>query len=243
MSNALQQVLTFGLIPVLATVAGGVIASFYTPGPYVRSAIQHFAAGVVFAAVATELLPDVLEEHALASTIIGFALGVIVMFGIKWIVERSGQKGVSKAEQPTSLMITAGVDFAIDGLLIGIGFAAAAGAAFLLTLALSIEALFLSLSVAVALGQTQASSIRIISVTVVFALLLGIGAVVGATVFRGVSGPLLAAILSFGAAALLYLVTEELLADTHGHHVPENPLIAAMFFVGFLLVLIIELNL
>ena len=44
--------------------------------------------------------------------------------------------------------------------------------------------------------------------------------------------------LSFGLMALLYLVTEELLVEAHEK--PDSPLISAMFFVGFLALLLIE---
>jgi ZIP family zinc transporter len=38
--------------------------------------------------------------------------------------------------------------------------------------------------------------------------------------------------------ALLYLVTEELLVEAHEQ--PDTPLVASMFFVGFLALLMIE---
>ena len=44
--------------------------------------------------------------------------------------------------------------------------------------------------------------------------------------------------LAFGLIALLYLVTEELLFEAHEQ--PDSPLITAMFFVGFLALLMIE---
>jgi ZIP family zinc transporter len=44
-------------------------------------------------------------------------------------------------------------------------------------------------------------------------------------------------VLSFGLAALMFLVTEELLVEAHEE--PETPLSPAMFFVGFLLFLIV----
>lgn len=56
---------------------------------------------------------------------------------------------------------------------------------------------------------------------------------------RGLSGGALELVLSFGAAALLYLVTEELLVEAH--EVPETPLTTAMFFLGFLVLLVIEI--
>ena len=44
-----------------------------------RSAVQHFAAGVVFAALATELLPEVIHRRLPLQTIAAFAVGVVVM--------------------------------------------------------------------------------------------------------------------------------------------------------------------
>ena len=41
-------------IPVLAVLVGALVALWRRPGPAVSSAIQHFAAGVVFAAAAAE---------------------------------------------------------------------------------------------------------------------------------------------------------------------------------------------
>jgi ZIP family zinc transporter len=48
--------------------------------------------------------------------------------------------------------------------------------------------------------------------------------------------------IAFGSAALIYLVTEELLVEAHEHHVQENPLTAGLFFAGFLLLLIFEMS-
>ncbi|MCO4244969.1 MULTISPECIES: hypothetical protein [unclassified Acidovorax] len=45
--------------------------------------------------------------------------------------------------------------------------------------------------------------------------------------------------MSFSVAALLYLVTEELL--TEAHEVDETPLLTSMFFVGFVALLTIEM--
>ena len=49
--------------------------------------------------------------------------------------------------------------------------------------------------------------------------------------------------LAFGAAALIYLVTEELLVETHDDHTPEDAITVAFFFAGFLLLLGVEMSL
>jgi ZIP family zinc transporter len=65
--------------------------------------------------------------------------------------------------------------------------------------------------------------------------LLLVGALGGMLLHRGASVDTLAAVLSFVAAALLYLVTEELLGETH---LPKETLLStAMFFLGVLAIL------
>jgi ZIP family zinc transporter len=52
------------------------------------------------------------------------------------------------------------------------------------------------------------------------------------------SGQWIAGLFAFGLMALLYLVTEELLAEAH--EVPDKPWITAMFFFGFLLLIVLD---
>ena len=63
------------------------------------------------------------------------------------------------------------------------------------------------------------------------------GTVLGATLLSGMSQEITELVLSFGLAALLYLVTEELLMKAHEEK--ESPLITSAFFVGFLFFLIL----
>jgi zinc transporter, ZIP family len=71
------------------------------------------------------------------------------------------------------------------------------------------------------------------------ALLIGVGALLGVTVLGGLSSNALGGVLAFGSAALLYLVTEELLVEAHS--VGETPLMSSLFFAGFLVLLVIEM--
>lgn len=230
MLNALLNVLTYTLIPVAAAISGGLIAAWRTPGPVLRSYVQHFAAGVVVAAAAGELLPDVVHEKSLWAVVIGGALGVAVMLAVKQLGK--------KASGSISLIATVGVDVLIDGLIIGIGFAAGAKEGILLTIALTIELLFLSLSVSATLSQANVSRAKVMTTTLEIALLLPLGAAIGVVLLTGLSGSILAAFFAFGLVALLYLVTEELLVEAH--EIPDTPLTTAIFFVGFLLLIVFE---
>ena len=239
MSTALQTVFAFLLLPVVAIVVGGTIAAFRPPGPQLQSYLQHFAAGVVFAAAAGEVLPEIMHERSTSALIVGFALGVAAMLGIKWLTERLEAGESSAAEQPTRLMLVVGIDLLIDGLLVGVGFAAGAKVGLLLTIALTLEILFLGLSTAAELTEAGATRRRVILISAGLGLLVAIGAVVGVTLLSGLAGSALEMVLSFGAAALLYLVTEELLVEAH--EVPDTPVITAAFFLGFLVLFVIEM--
>ncbi|HEX5175882.1 MAG TPA: hypothetical protein VFV83_02580 [Chthoniobacteraceae bacterium] len=127
-----------------------------------------------------------------------------------------------------------------DGLLIGIGFVASAQTGVLITIALAIEVTFLGLSTAGAMSKARWSRTALIGTICGLALLLPTGGMVGASLLGGLKGGGLEVALSYGAAALLlYLVTEELLVEAH--EIPETPLSTAMFFLGFLILLIIDM--
>lgn len=239
MPQVLLQVLLFALLPVVATIAGGVVATYRQPGPRVRSGIQHFAAGVVFAAVAVELLPDVVHRRAPVAAVVGFALGVGTLLALRRVTERLGADEARAGRTPTGLIVATGLDVTIDGLLIGIGFAAGAKQGVLITVALTLELLFLGLAVAAALGAAGARRGRVIGTIAGLAALLLVGATIGTVALGGLTGATLEIVLAFGCAALLYLVTEELLVEAH--EVPETSAITAAFFGGFVLLLVIDM--
>lgn len=246
MRTALESVLIYTPIPVAATIIGGTIAAIRPPSARVRSMVQHFAAGVVFAATAGEILPELLHAHSPVPTLIGFAIGVALMLVVKQLTHHEEEKEEGAKEQSggdhgstRSMLIAVGIDITIDGILVGVGFAAGATQGIMLTVALTLEVLFLGVSTASALTKNHASRARVIGTTCVLALLLAVGALVGATLLATLTGPWLVGVLSFGAAALLYLVTEELLVEAH--EVPETPLTTAVFFVGFISLFLIEM--
>ena len=239
MPNPLQGVFIYTLLPIVAVIVGGIMAAFRAPGPRAQSYVQHFAAGVVFAATAGEVIPQMMHERDPLGVMIGFTLGVAAMLGLRWLTEKSEPPGEAQVEQPTSLLVTVGIDLLIDGLLVGLGFAAGAEAGVLLTFALTLEILFLGLSMAAALSKAGASRRRVIATAAGLGALVAVGAAIGVTLLSGLSGRALEVVLSFGVAALLYLVTEELLVEAH--EVPETPTITATFFLGFLVLFLLEM--
>jgi ZIP family zinc transporter len=229
MADNMTPVWAYTLLPVAAAMLGAIVVMWRRPGPVLVSAIQHFTAGVVFAAAAGEILPDVMHRGSPAATLVGGALGVGAMLLVK-------QMEVW-AKGPVGLMTAVGIDVLIDGLVLGLGFAAGQKQGLLLTVALTLELLFLSLTVTAELSERFKSPLVLLAITAGLALLLPAGAL-----FAGPAATfppqVLTGLFSFALMALLYLVTEELLSEAH--EVPDKPWVTASFFAGFLLLLMLE---
>ena len=231
----LQQALLFTLIPLAAAVASGVVASFWTPSPAARSYIQHFAAGIVLATVIGELLSDVVSRQVhVPAVVVGFALGLFLMLGIKLVSHAGGGHGGG-----ASLIATAAVDTLVDGFVIGLGFVVGGGTGALLAVALAIELFFLGLSASASVGESGRSGRWKLAVGVGLGVLVVIGSVAGVLLLGGASAAVVTAVLAFGSIALLYLVTEELLVGVR--NVPETPWHTLVLFTGFILVFVIEM--
>jgi len=234
MNSPLMTVLTYVLIPVAVTIIGGIIAAYRSPGEKTRITVQHFAAGVVFAAVAVELLPELVIDLKFPALIGGFSFGVALMLAVRYFSQR-----MEGAEGSTGLVVASGIDVFIDGLLIGVSFDVGLKAGIIITIALAIELLFLALSVASTLAEKGKSKRIIIGTTAGLSALVLIGATIGGTLLQGLHGPGLEAVIAFAVAALLYLVTEELLVEAHKGQA-DSTFATTMFFLGFLIVLLLE---
>ncbi len=208
------------------------MAAFWTPSHATRSLIQHFAAGVVLAALAVELLPEIGREHAPAWVLIAsFATGSLFMYALKlWTtaLEHQAKASAHSAALNTGLLMATFIDVATDGFIIGAGFATGGETGTILALGLSVELLFLGL----ALISSATAGWRIVALTGALGLTVLLFAVLGSVLLAGASHAVIGGTLAFSAAALLYLVTEELLMEAH--EVEEKPVSTLVLFGGFL---------
>ncbi len=219
-------------IPALVALAGGVLAAFWTPSHATRSLIQHFAAGVVLAALAVELLPEIEREHAPGPVLAGaFALGSLFMYALKvgsTRMEHAASLAGTATGLSTGLLLATFIDVATDGFIIGAGFAAGGETGTILALGLSVELLFLGL----ALTSAATAGGRIVAISGALGLTVLTFSLLGNWLLAGASHAVIGGVLAFSAAALLYLVTEELLMEAH--EVEEKPISTLVLFGGFL---------
>lgn len=184
----------------------------------------------MFAAAAGEVLPEVLHGGSpVVATITGGAAGVLLMLLIKqaedWI------KG------PAGLITAIGIDLLVDGLVLGVALHAGGMTGLLLGIALTCEVLSLGLALSSSLQQEHKSGLRVLASVGALSLALPLGTLL-ATPVSLLPDAYFTALLALALVALLYLVTEELLIEAH--QVEDTPMITAMFFVGFLGLLLLK---
>lgn len=214
---------------------GGVTALMKAPSAKLSSLIQHFAAGVVFAAVILELIPQVVPIKYPFVFIGGFCCGLLLMLTVKTATKYLAQN-YALCTIPWSLIIGVAIDMLVDGLLIGIAFLSGVQGGILVAVALAIQLFFVGLATMNVLRK-KISIFSCMSLLVALAALIIIGAISGGMVLSMMSLQTNYAVIAFGVAALLYLVTEELLEQAH--HTQNTPIITSTFFLGFLIIMLL----
>jgi ZIP family zinc transporter len=231
--------------PVAAAAVGAGAAVWRRPTGTVMSAVQHFAAGVVIAALVGEILPDLRNENRWSWAIGGFVIGVGVVLALAAWGRRLDARSASSASKgstgsgellvvPVGMIAAVAIDLLIDGVLVGLGATLGSTQAIILTAALTIEILFLALSVQGELSDAGMSAWRAAATSAGLGLMTAVGAIGSAAALSGAGAGPIAAVLAFGAAALLYLAVEELLVEAHDEE--ESTVLTAMFFVGFVVI-------
>ncbi|MEO5588222.1 MAG: transporter [Gemmatimonadaceae bacterium] len=212
----------------------------------------------MFSVVAVELLPEITRRGLVGGVVIGFTAGILAMVLVDELLDRltarrktQGARTASSTEgsitqsapreNVMSLAVPVGVDFILDGLLLGVGFAAGTRIGILLALAEAVEQFAVGMALGVELRASGASSLKTVLFSGALALLVYASALAGGTILSHLSDAPMEAILSFGLAALLYLVTEELLREAHEEG--ETRIGTSLFFAGFLAFLIVGMTL
>ncbi len=250
--SPLELAILVSLVPAAAMAVAGTL--FHVRGltlsALATNVVERFAAGIVIAAVATELAPMLVEGSALA-VLGGFAAGCATAFSIKivgdWLSRDSfgvlptGKVRYSHLEtsavrrMPWGMIFATAVDAIGDGLLLGLtSLGGGLRACTIVAAALSVEMGLLGISVAERMRRGGVSARKSIGVALVLPMLIVAGAALGALV----PADDLAAPMAFGTAVLLYLVVEELLEPAESSS--SSLLARVQFFVGYASVLLLD---
>jgi zinc transporter, ZIP family len=241
--SLLAEALVLGGIGLVAGLIGAAVAAASAerePSATVTSYVQHVAAGLIIAAATLELLPEARQIGGDWPLIVGFAFGIVFMVGLRSTTQWLGHAGhdahADEADGPNwSLTAALAVVVLIDGSIIGISLSTGETGATLIAIALAAELTFVSASIAGSLSAAGRGRAIATATGGLVALMLPVGAVLGALIFDGASPTLLVGALAFAAVVLLFTAIEELLLEAHTHK--ESAGTSAVLFLAFLLFL------
>ena len=210
------------------------------------------------AALVGEIMPELRKEGHLAWTVVGFVAGTALVLGLgaygrhteahaagelaphppkfgSW--RRQAVAAAGAKALPIGMLGAVAVDLLLDGVLVGLGVRLGTSQGIILTIALTLEILFLGLSVVSELHEGGMAKKRAVMLCVALGLTTAVGAIGAALLLGDVSTSVMSFVLAFGAAALLYLVVEELLVEAHEER--ESVWLGAMFFLGFIVIYVL----
>lgn len=230
-----------GLIaPGLATGLGGVAVLFVRrPTAFTLDTLLGFTAGVMLAATAFSLLVPALDQGSLGEVLVGFALGsgfiALLDSHVPHAHARFRERGRPAAEElaardrATLLLSALTIHNVPEGLAVGVAFAAGGPELGLpLAIAIGIQNVpegFAAAAPLVPAGSSPRAAAGVAALTGV----VEPPAALAAYVAFELAGALLAGALAFAAGAMLYVVVDELVPESHGH---GNELSASLALLG-----------
>jgi ZIP family zinc transporter len=233
----------------LATGLGGIgLLLFRAPSAVALDTLLGFSAGVMLAATAFSLLVPALDRGSLLEVLVGFALGSAFVAALDALVPHAharfreqGRLAAEEvaAEQRGILLLSALTIHNIpEGLAVGVAFAAGGpDLGIPLALAIGIQNIpegFAAAAPLLAAGMSRRGAARIALAT---GLVEPPAAFAAFAAFELV-GSMLAVGLAFAGGAMLYVIVDELIPESHGR---GNERIASLaLLVGFALMLTLD---
>lgn len=243
------ETLAFILGSGAATGVGGIgILTIRHVSERVLDALLGFTAGVMLAATAFSLLVPALDRGTLADVLLGFLLGAASLLALDGLIPhahaRFGERGRLPAEQEhaqrrASLLLAAlTIHNVPEGMAVGVAFAAGGtDLGIPLAIAIGVQNIPEGFAAAAPLVPAGTPRPRAAAVAAMTGLVEPPAALAAFAMFE-VAGAALAGGLAFAAGAMLYVVVDELIPESHGHGNEREASLALV--AGFALMLALD---
>ena len=232
----------------------GAVGGYYTGLQHRTIArVMTFAAGVLFAVVAVDLLIDASGTASLHWTVIGLLCGAAVFSSVNWLLCRRGAKHRKRCgecvEQPkeeqqpgSGLAIAAGtfLDGVPEGIVLGLSVLHQGAPGLGTVTAFFVANVPEALSSSAGMRRAARSARYVFGVWIGIALMISLAAAVAGIVLRGTNSVVQRTAEAFAAGAILALVSETMIPEAF-HGSPQfNGLLLVIGFVVLLILLVLS---
>jgi zinc transporter, ZIP family len=216
----------WGLVGASALLVGALVAFAVDIPIKIRGLIQGFGAGVLFGAVAYDLVEDAVDAQAGGFAVgFGFGLGAVVFFVGSVLIDRFGSRGSSSAgaaeagggRRAAGLAILLGtvLDGIPESIVLGLTFVPGAGATMSILLAVFVSNIPEALSATADLADSGTTRRRIMAIWIGVTLTSAAGAALGFAMLDLVEARLIVATQAFAAGALVAMLAESMIPEAY----------------------------
>jgi ZIP family zinc transporter len=228
--DELLIIVGLALLPAAGNFAGGVLAEISKPSPKALSLALHAAVGLVFAIVATELIPEAHEVLSAWTLGAAFVIGGLLYVGADVLADRLSARGAGGSARMWLIYTAVMIDLFSDGLVIGSSGAIATAFAFKLALGQVLADIPEGYAAAATLRANNVPRGKRLLMMASFAIPVVLAAVFANLVLRDASEVWRFGALAVVAGMLALAAVEDMIGEAHEGQADTKA--SALAFVG-----------
>jgi len=217
------EVLLVSTVTGLATGFGALIVILIGPlSAKTLSALLGFAAGIMIAISTLNLMPSAIEFGNIYTAGFGFLLGVLFMLMLDNLVPHLHfvqKEGIECTYLKMGFFVASGIALhnLPEGLALGAGFKAADEMGIMIAAAILLHNIPEGMGIAAPLKKACINKYHIIGITSLAGFFTPLGTLLGIILF-GISSVFISVAMGIAAGAMIYIVSDELIPESHKQH-------------------------
>ncbi len=230
-------------ITFLATILGAFIVFFIGKiSPYFNKICMGLASGIMIASAIWSLILPALEDGTFLAVLLGLIMGMLFLIILNIIISKINKHNWFNSSKMSMLFFAVTLHNIPEGMAVGLAFVLAnhstlgVAGAFALTIGVAVQNIPEGAAISLPLYQNGVSKKKAFFMGAISGGVEPIGGLLMVFMYQLLAN-LLPFFLSFAAGAMIYVVADELIPDSHDDKIPIG---AISFMVGFLIMMSLD---